>query len=180
MSLTSISPFDLLLRPYHLFDHQSLVLTSGSFSQNRYNAMVIGWGSMCVMWNKPILVAPVRPTRYTFEFMEEYPDFTVCAFPTSYRDSVQYLGTHSGRHEDKIAATNLTPISARVVQSPVFAEAELVIECRTIYREDLNPTNFLAADIANNYAQYDYHRLYYGQILSLRGSNDFIARHNAA
>ena len=37
----------------------------------------------------------------------------------------------------------LTPQAAAQVAAPVFAEAELVIECRKLYWQDLDPAHFL-------------------------------------
>ena len=48
--------------------------------------------------------------------------------------------------------------------SVCFAEARLAMECRKIYWQDLQPEHFLAPDIADNYPQRDYHRMYVGQI----------------
>lgn len=174
MSLKSISPQDLLVRPYFLLDRQTLVLASGDFAQNHFNAMVVGWGNIGAMWNKPCMVVPVRPTRHTYNFMEESPDFTVSAFPENYRQSVNYLGTHSGRDEDKLSHTDLTPIASELTKSPSFAEAELIIECRKIYWFDLDPSHFLSEDIKSNYPREDYHRLYYGEILSVRAIEKYI------
>ena len=47
----------------------------------QYNAMTISWGSLGVMWDRPFVQVVVRPQRYTFEFMERFDTFTVCAFP---------------------------------------------------------------------------------------------------
>jgi len=49
------------------------------------------------MWDKPFAMVVVRPTRYTFEFMNRYPDFTLTAFPQKYRKDLSLLGKKSGR-----------------------------------------------------------------------------------
>ncbi len=157
----------------HLFDRQWLLLTSGNYAGRQYNAMTISWGSLGFIWGRPFVQVLVRPHRYTFEFMERYPTFSVCAFPPEYRPALSLLGTRSGRAGDKISAAGLTPAPAACIEAPVYAEAELVLECRKMYWQDLDPAHFLLADIAKNYPIQDYHRLYFGEILAIEGTAKF-------
>ena len=145
----------------------------GSFKEKQYNAMTISWGSLGCIWGRPFVQVVVRPHRYTFEFMEHYPTFTIGAFPPEYRQMLSLLGTRSGREGDKISSSGLTPMAATLADAPVFAEAELVIECRKIYWQDLDPTHFLAENIAKNYPSQDYHRMYFGEILAIQGVERF-------
>ena len=174
MDLKPIDFSELVINPQDLIDRQALVLTSGNFATHAFNAMTISWGLIGVLWNKPCFMVAVRPTRYTYNFMESSPDFTVCAFPSAYARDVAYLGSHSGKDEDKIAKTHLTPIASVQVHAPRYAEAELVLECRKIYWSDLDPEHFLDASIEANYPRKDYHRLYLGEIVSLRAVDRFI------
>lgn len=174
MTLQAIDPSALLVKPYELLKHQTLVLTSGSFAEGHFNSMVIGWGFLGSLWNRPCAVVPVRPTRYTYELITRFPDFTLCAFPEAYQDDVLYLGTHSGRDEDKLSRTRLTPQASEVVSAPCFAEAELVMECKIIYWADLDPSRFLDDSIERNYPQQDYHRMIYGEMLAVRGVPRFV------
>ncbi len=173
MRKTSINPFDFIAQPHHLFDRQALLLTVGDFSKGHFNTMTIGWGSIGTMWQYPYVSVVVRPTRYTYEFMEKYPDFTVSAFPAEFKRALTYLGTRSGRDEDKLAATNLTPTASVKVQSPSFEESELTIECRKIYTSDFDPSRFVDPEIDKNYPVKDYHRVYYGEILQIFGTDKY-------
>lgn len=173
MRKTSINPFDFIAQPHHLFDRQALLLTVGDFSKGHFNTMTIGWGSIGTMWNYPYVSVVVRPTRYTYEFMEKYKDFTVSAFPAEYKRALTYLGTRSGRDEDKLAATNLTPTASVKVQSPSFEESELTIEYRKIYTSDFDPSRFVDPEIDKNYPVKDYHRVYYGEILQIFGTDKY-------
>jgi len=175
MTLQTISPSELLVKPFDLIKYQTLVLTSGSYTAGKFNAMVIGWGFLGSMWNKPCAIVPVRPTRFTYEFIDNSPDFTLCAFPDTFKRDVLYLGTHSGRDEDKLSRTRLTPQASQLVSAPCYAEAELVIECKKIYWVDLNPAQFIDPDIERNYPARDYHRMYYGEMLTVRAEPKFIA-----
>lgn len=164
---------DLAVRTHHLWATQWLLLTSGDFEAGAFNAMAVGWGSLGTMWSKPFAQVVVRPQRYTREFMEKYDTFTLCAFPEAQRKAVQLLGTKSGRDGDKIAESGLTPQAASEVAAPCFAEAELVIECRKMYWQDMTPDHFLAPEIHRAYPQKDYHRIYFGEIVAVSGVDSF-------
>ncbi len=164
-----IDPKEFISSSSGLWSKQWLLLTSGDFKSNKYNTMTVGWGSIGTMWNKPFAQVVVRPTRFTYEFMEKYDTFTLTAFPEKFKDQLKYLGTVSGRSENKILKSGLTVISSEKVSAPSFEEAELIIECKKIYWDDLKPGNFIDNTIEGSYPEKDYHRIYFGEILSING-----------
>jgi flavin reductase (DIM6/NTAB) family NADH-FMN oxidoreductase RutF len=176
MERQSIPVETLTTRPIHLWDIQWLLLASGDFTAGKFNAMTVGWGSIGYMWRRPFVQVVVRPVRYTYQFMEQYDTFTLCAFPKQQHAALQLLGNRSGRDGDKIAESGLTPIQSEKVAAPAFAEAELVIECRKIYWEDIDPTHFLDPRIDDNYPRKDYHRIYFGEILAVFGGPSYLTR----
>jgi len=163
----------LQIKPHHLFHHQWVLLTAGDFSKHDFNTMTIGWGAIGTMWSRPFALVAVRFSRYTFNFMEKYDTFTLTAFPETYHKALSLLGTKSGRDGDKIAESGLTPISASVVPAPAFDEAEIVIKCKKIYANDLNPAHFLDEGIHRHYPNRDFHRIYYGEILFAEGVDNY-------
>jgi flavin reductase (DIM6/NTAB) family NADH-FMN oxidoreductase RutF len=150
-----------------------MLLTSGDFAAGHFNTMTVGWGSLGVMWRRPFAQVVVRPTRYTYEFMEQYDTFTLSAFAETYRQALQLLGTKSGRDGDKIAEAGITPIASTLVPAPGFAEADLVIECRKMYWQDMAPAQFLDPAIENHYAKKDYHRIYFGEVVTIQGTEAY-------
>ena len=169
MANTVIAVADLQVRSYQLFENQWLLLTSGDYSKGKYNAMTIAWGTIGSMWSKPIVQVVVRPTRYTFEFMNEYTTFTVCAFPKEYRKALALLGAKSGRDGDKITEAGITPIAAQKITAPTYLEASLTLECEKIYWADMLPEHFLDENIHQKYPDKDYHRIYFGEIKAAYG-----------
>jgi len=163
--MKAIRPADFVTRPVDLWLHRWFLLTAGD--RAHYNTMAVAWGSIGNMWNRPFVQVVVRPTRYTFEFINQYDTFTLCSFPEAYRSSVNLLGTKSGRDGDKIAESGLTVIPSSVVEAPSFREADLIIECRKMYWQDLDPGHFLDPSIEKQYPQKDYHRVYFGRILKI-------------
>ncbi|PID57400.1 flavin reductase [candidate division KSB3 bacterium] len=171
MERTIIPSENFLVSAHNLWANRWLLLTSGNFETGHFNTMTVGWGSFGTMWKKPFAQVVVRPGRYTFEFMEQYESFTLCAFPASQKQALALLGNTSGRDGDKIAEASLTPSAASLVAAPAFEEAELIVECRTMYWDDLKPAHFLDASIESNYPLKDYHRVYFGEILRITGTN---------
>jgi flavin reductase (DIM6/NTAB) family NADH-FMN oxidoreductase RutF len=169
--MNEIKAHDLKLKITDLWSRQWLVLTAGTMHD--FNSMTIGWGSVGVMWRKPFVQVVVRPGRYTFEFMEKYSTFTVCAFPEHCRDAVKLLGTTSGRTSDKIKDSGLTVLKSNSIDAPAYEEAELILECRKMYWQDMEPGHFLDTELDNNYPKKDYHRIYFGEIVNIRGESSF-------
>ncbi len=173
MDLHVINPFEFSVSPHYLFDRQMVLLACGDFAKGDFNCMTIGWGLFGTMWSVPAALVVVRPSRFTYEFMERYDNFTLTAFPTKYKRDINYLGRHSGRDEDKLSKTQLSAVAADLVSSPTFAEAELSVECKKIYFSDYKPDHFLALFIHDQYDGGDYHRLYYGEILQIKGISKY-------
>jgi flavin reductase (DIM6/NTAB) family NADH-FMN oxidoreductase RutF len=163
---------DFSIKPYSLWNDQWFLLTSGDFIKQKFNCMTISWGSIGVIWNKPFVQVVVRPTRYTFEFMQAYPDFTICAFPEKYRKALQLLGAKSGRDTDKIAASGISPCKSSIINSPAYLEANLIIECQKMYADVFKPQAFIDPTIENTYPDKDYHAIYYGEILAITGDRN--------
>lgn len=168
-----IAAEQFLIKSHSLWADQWLLLTAGDFQQGHFNTMTVGWGSFGTMWSRPFAQVVVRPTRYTYEFMNTYDTFTLCGLPEEYKKALTILGSKSGRDGDKIAEAGLTPIAASQVAAPGFAEAELLVECRKIYWDDMAPEQFLDSSIENSYPLKDYHRIYFGEIVAISGENTY-------
>jgi flavin reductase (DIM6/NTAB) family NADH-FMN oxidoreductase RutF len=169
MSNQSIPIQEFSTKIHSLWNDGWFLLTAGNFADKKFNCMTVSWGSMGTIWNKPFVQVVVRPTRYTYEFMESNPDFTICAFPKQYRKALSLLGSKSGREGDKIKESGLTPCKSSLVSAPSYIEANLVIECRKIYSDVFKPQGFIDPAIEEHYPLSDYHRIYYGEVLTLRG-----------
>lgn len=173
--MKSIPTKDFSIKINELWDKQWFLLTSGDFEKQHFNTMTVSWGYFGIMWNKPIAVVVVRPTRFTYEFIEKYDTFTLSTFNKSYKKDLNILGSKSGRDGDKIAETKLTVIPSSIVSAPTFKEAELIVECRKIYSDDFKPENFLDKSFLKNYPKEDYHRMYFGEVLHISGEKNYSA-----
>jgi flavin reductase (DIM6/NTAB) family NADH-FMN oxidoreductase RutF len=173
--LHDLNPGSLRIDPMALFDKQWLLLTSGDFAAGRFNTMTVSWGSLGTVWNKPFVQVFCRPQRHTYLFMKTFPTFTLSAFRPACRDALQLLGSKSGKDGNKIAESGLTPVAAKRVAAPTFAEAELVFECSTMHAQFLDSKGFQSPVIEANYPSRDYHCIFFGEILAVRGIASYAA-----
>ena len=169
MERVEIAADSLVLRSTAVFSEKWMLLTAGVNEPGKYNMMTISWGSIGVMWGKPMVTVVVRPSRYTYEFMERHEDFTLSVFPDEYREQLTLCGTTSGRDTDKVSECGFSVVPSPCVTAPGFDEAELIIECRKACVNDLIPAGFCADHIEPNYNGTDYHRFFMGEILSVHG-----------
>ena len=84
------------------------------------------------------------------------------------KTAMSLCGTKSGRDMDKIKECGLT-VRTGTGGAPFFEEAELVLVCRTLYVQDLDPACALPAGeekVLPNYgAKGGWHRAYTGEIV---------------
>lgn len=158
-----IDPMELRENVFRQIGHEWMLVTAGH--RGDFNTMTASWGGMGVLWNANVCTVYVRPTRYTFEFMEREKFFSLSFLDEGNRRALQFCGSHSGRDTDKIAETGLTPLFD--AQAPYFEESRLTLICRKMYFQDMTPENFLDSTIATHYKQADYHRMYVGEIVKV-------------
>ena len=138
----------------------------------KYNAMTASWGSMGVMWGKPVFWCFVRPQRYTLEFLDASENATLSFFDESERQALSYCGRISGRDEDKLAKCGLNPFVTENGEV-MFKEAKITVVGRKLYRSEIVPEGFSAAEIDSaNYPKKDYHIGFCYEITDVRVSEN--------
>ncbi len=147
---------------FRLIDKDWMLICAGS--RNHYNMMTASWGTMGILWNKPIAIIFIRPQRYTFDFVEKNEYFTLNFFEETYRDTLKLMGTKSGREINKMQHNKLQ-VKETGNETPFFEQARYVMECKKIYSDDIKPELFMSADIEKMYPEKDYHRWYIGEII---------------
>jgi flavin reductase (DIM6/NTAB) family NADH-FMN oxidoreductase RutF len=157
-------PYDhQLSRTLSLLVRPGLLLVSTKPS-GASNVMTIGWATIGVLWGKPVFVSLVRPSRYTYEFIEESHLFSVNVPTEEMSHAAGLCGSRSGRALDKFAAARLTISMGQTAPVATIDECPLVYECRVVHTNDVLPANLDPAIEAHAYAGSDYHRMYYGEI----------------
>jgi flavin reductase (DIM6/NTAB) family NADH-FMN oxidoreductase RutF len=172
-----VNPKEIPGNPAQLIGDEWMLITAGN--KESYNTMTAGWGTLGVIWNKPVATCYIHPDRYTFEFMEkENSDYyTLCFFDSVYREALVYCGARSGRdHKDtnKAEVAGLTPLYTEN-GAVYFKEAWLVLECRKLYSDRFNAKNFATdvvmsrrgTDVQSVYNEMpQYHKFYIGEIVN--------------
>lgn len=165
--MKEVSVKDMVFNPVTMFGNEWAALTAGN-EQVGCNAMTIAWGSIGALWERdshsnrlPVITVFVRPSRYTKKLMDRQPYFTLSIL--SDKKALGYLGTHSGRNEDKIKNAGLTPIY--IDGTAAIKEANTIFVCRKLYSAPLAKDGFADKKLVEfNYPELDFHEMYVGEI----------------
>jgi len=171
MAKTTVDHTEFLKETLRALDDPGCLLVSQG-KAGKPNAMTIGWGTVGVIWGRPMFVVLVRHSRYTWRLLEETDEFTVNVPPPELADAAMLCGTKSGRDLDKFAAAGLTAVAGQHVRMPIIGECVVHYECRTVHRNNVDPTNLAASILDGCYANGDFHTLYYGEILGVSADED--------
>ena len=155
---------EMKFNPFNLIGGEWMLVTAGN-EQSGCNTMTASWGHLGCLWghNDPTAVIYLRPSRYTKKFVDEEPYFTLCVMDKSFKKQMAYLGSVSGRDENKVAKTGLTPVFAD--NSVYFQEAKLVFVCKKVYAAEIQQSDIIYQEtIDQSYPQGDYHTMYVGKI----------------
>lgn len=160
MKFMETKPEQLTENQFKLIGADWMLITAGT--PEKFNTMTASWGGLGVLWERKVAYIFVRPTRYTYEFIERSSQFSLSFFDENHRKALQYCGTHSGRNTDKVKEAGLTALHDNGLV--YFDEARLVLCCRKLYHQDIDPAWFLDPAINTLYPQKNYHRMYVGEI----------------
>ena len=155
---------EMKFNPFTLIGNEWMLVTAGN-ERTGCNTMTASWGHLGCLWgsNDPTAVIYLRPSRYTKQFVDATDRFTLCVMDKSFKKSMTYLGTVSGRDENKVEKAGLTPVFED--DTTYFAEAKLVFVCKKLYVSELKEDGFLYDSIIEkNYPLRDYHTMYVGKI----------------
>lgn len=140
-------------------------LLTAERADGKVNCMTAQWGTIGHLWGANTAIVFVRPERYTHEFMEEADNFSLCFFDNK-PELMRYMGTVSGRDEDKVEKQGLTVKHSE--KTPYFAESKLVICCKKLYKHTMTPEGFTEPGLKDRfYSKEGYHDCYVGRIESV-------------
>lgn len=130
------------------------------------NAMTASWGGLGIMWGKEVAFIVIRPQRYTKEFVDGGDTFSISVFGEDKRKMMNYMGTVSGRDEDKIAKAGLK--FTLEDGAPCFADAKVTMILKKLYAQPLEEQCFIEQPLVDRwYEQRDLHTLYIGEIVKV-------------
>jgi len=158
-----------LRKTLEMMNDPGLLLLSGN--ANESNVMTIGWGTIGIIWGKPIFCVLVRPSRYTDNFIKKYNEFTVNVPSAGMEETVLYCGAVSGKNYNKFKKKNITLLPGKRVKCPIIKECDIVYECRVIHKNSIVPAELMPEISPKYYPKEDYHTIYFGEILAVYGQS---------
>lgn len=161
MGFQEISAEQLKENTFELIGKKWMLVTAGN--KDKVNTMTASWGGLGVMWGKNVAFIVIRPTRYTKEFIDREDSLSLSFYGEEYKKTLSYLGTVSGRDEDKIRKAGLT--TEYLDGTPYFREASIVVKAKKLYAQEMRPDCMLDTSIDEKwYPLNDYHTMYICEI----------------
>jgi flavin reductase (DIM6/NTAB) family NADH-FMN oxidoreductase RutF len=106
MSFKEVRVNRLDMNPFTKIGQEWMLISAGDIQD--HNSMTASWGGFGVLWHKNVATVYVRPQRFTKVFIDTNDTFTLSFFGRGYRKELNYLGSVSGRDEDKVKNSGLT------------------------------------------------------------------------
>lgn len=156
--MKSIKPEEITSNVFDMIGKQWMLVSATK--DDKTNAMTASWGGLGIMWGKKVAYVFIRESRYTKEFIDSSDKMTLSFFSDDYRKMLNYMGTVSGRTEDKIEKAGLT-----LNDKNVFEEADLSMVCKKLFVSDMKAEEFVAKEeIDKWYKDGDMHTMYVVEI----------------
>lgn len=158
----TIEPKAFTESPFDLIGNEWMLITAEK--DGVVNTMTASWGGLGVMWNKNVSYMVIRQSRFTKEFVDAAGRFSLSFLEhKEYAKELTYLGTVSGRDEEKIQKANLNVQYREGV--PFIGEASKVLICKKLFCKTMTPDHFLTPELCQTfYEDQDYHDLYISEI----------------
>lgn len=158
------NPNDLYINPFNEIGEDWMLITAEK--DGKCNSMTANWGGLGYMWNENVAFIFVRKSRYTKEFIDAADQFSLSFLDhKDYVDTLLYMGSASGKDEDKIAKSNLH--IEREDGVPYIQEADRIFICTKMSCSPINPDGFAMEELNEEYPLEDYHVLYIARIDSV-------------
>ena len=144
-------------------------LPKGAFLMVKGNPMTIGWAQFGIIWGKKTFTVYVRESRHTHLLLADAGTFTV-SVPKygTMSEARAFCGTRSGRDVDKMRVLSAGLYANRFGGQDGFAGCRYHIECRILFRQDLNEDRIEDKTLVDRYyADGDTHTMYVGEILGV-------------
>lgn len=112
-----------------LFPIPAALIVTGTFEKP--NIITVSWIGMMSI-SPPILAIGVHESRYSFELIKKYKEFTANIPPVDKYKEVDYIGMVSGRDRNKFEDVGFSPLKSSNITTPIIAECPLNLECKVV------------------------------------------------
>ena len=158
------------INPFTVINDDWFLITAGD--KSKYNTMTASYGAMGICFGKEIMTIYVRPSRYTYEFLENNDYFSICFFDEIYRHGLNVCGNLSGRTSNKVEVAGFTPEFKE--KAPYFSEAKTVFICKKVLTHEFNKKDFVNSKVFDSC--YDegeeLHTMFMGEIVKVLHNED--------
>ncbi len=133
-------------KPGNMLNPVPAVMVSVTDKEGKSNIITVAWaGTVCT--NPPMVSISVRPSRYSYQILEETGEFVINLTNESLVKACDYCGVVSGRDVDKFAKTGLTPIPMEHVHAMGIDESPVNMECKITEKRELGSHTMFIAEI---------------------------------
>ncbi len=133
-------------KPGNMLNPVPAVMVSVTDKEGKSNIITVAWaGTVCT--NPPMVSISVRPSRYSYQILEESGEFVINLTNESLVKVCDYCGVVSGRDVDKFAKTGLTPIPMEHVHAMGIDESPVNMECKITEKRELGSHTMFIAEV---------------------------------
>ena len=133
-------------KPGNMLNPVPAVMVSVTDKEGKSNIITVAWaGTVCT--NPPMVSISVRPSRYSYQILEETGEFVINLTNESLVKACDYCGVVSGRDVDKFAKTGLTPIPMEHVHAMGIDESPVNLECKITEKRELGSHTMFIAEV---------------------------------
>lgn len=107
------------------------ILVSCRGIDGKNNALAVAYCCNC-SYDPPMIMVGIVPSRYSYEIVKKTGAFVVNIVTKEQKEMFEYLGSHSGRDEDKFFKLNLNVEEGVKVNAPLLVDCPINIECKVV------------------------------------------------
>lgn len=107
------------------------ILVSCRDTDGKNNALAVAYCCNC-SYDPPMVMVGIVPSRYSYKIVKETGVFVVNLVTKEQKEMFEYLGSHSGRDEDKFSKLDIKVEEGIKVNAPLLADCPINIECKVI------------------------------------------------
>lgn len=105
------------------------VLVSCRDKEGNDNALAVGYCGNC-SFDPPMVMVGIVPSRYSYHMIKESGCFVVNLPSKSFKKQFDYLGSASGRDEDKLK--DIATEDGDIVNAPLLTDCPVNVECTIV------------------------------------------------
>ncbi|MBU0956945.1 MAG: flavin reductase family protein [Spirochaetes bacterium] len=107
------------------------LLVSCRGKDGKNNALVVVYCCNC-SFDPPMIMVGIVPSRHSYTLVKESDCFVANLVPANLKTQFNYLGSHSGRDEDKLTKLGMRIGEGIKINAPLLLDCPVSIECSVV------------------------------------------------